>query len=415
MALAHRTVEDPPDVPLVDVEHIAVRIAGVHMTAPGAGPAVELVGPLGRVSIRQRDKDTELRAENEADDLDDLIDLVATMTEAMDRKAGHPDIKGLTIKITIRTDRHPPGWPGAVRMSHRREFRTETGINLTGKTTSSRRLDLEARDGVARWSLKVSAAAQVDRLPGADELDVLIKTAYTEGCLALMPELHNAGSAPEPMPIAAHEIGPYGDVAAAELEKAAQIAERFDMRTESLGAVAAVMALSGCMGNAERIRPQLDKVEYALPSLAGPAALRIDDIMARLDQDTEAVPEDDRNDPAWTDRNTSITMAMAHTMSLAAQRHAIRRCAARMSDPSLPGYIRRVYRDIAERIINVSTHHLDSTVGELELENEIATLSPETARLLDETLDEAGTDAMTEFHQACQSLDAATSKSGGTG
>ena len=370
------------------------------------GPEALMDGPAGSVAICDQRDGTEIHAGNQTDDLEDLIEMIAATASAVAKEAGNPQLDDITICVAMSTDRKPPDWPIAAEMTQSRTIRTETGIRLQHSTTCRREYDIEDDCGEPAWDLIANATPQVSEMPDAHDMAVIIKATYTEACLAMMPELHGEESAPIALPIAAHEIGPYGDVAAAEIERAAEICERFDTRSAPLGAVAAIMALSGCMGNAERIRPHLDRIEYDVPSIAGPAARRIDATMAKLDEETDEVPEDDRDEPEWSDQNLNITMAVAHTMSLAAQRRAVRHCATRMRDDALPRYIRRVYRDIADRIINVSTYHL-------EMENEIAALHPEMARLMEEILQEAGTDAMTEFHQACQALERATNNDGG--
>lgn len=371
------------------------------------GPEATLDSPVGSISICDHGESTEILAENQTEDLDELIELLAAVAAALAHAAGNPWIGGIEIRVAMGTDRHPPLWPVAAQMTHSRFIQTEPGIRLHHSVTSRRVYDLEEDSGQPWWDLITAATAQVNEMPDAHTMGDIITATCTEAYLTMKPELHNEDSAPRPLQFPAHEVGPYGDVAAAEIERVAEICDRFGVRSAPLGAVASIMALSGCMGNAELIRPQLTLIDFDVPSLAQPAAQRIDRALEKMDQEHEPIPLDDRSEPDWTDQNMNITVAAAHTMSLAAKRHAIAHCAARMNDRTLPRYTRQVYRDIAERIINASTHHLDCTIGQLEMENEMAALHPEMAWLMEDILSDAGADAMAQFHQACQTLEAA--------
>ena len=113
-------------------------------------------------------------------------------------------------------------------------------------------------------------------IPKREELNTLIKATYTEAVLNVMPHLRSRTSQHQPLPIPADQLGTFADVAVVELQYTAALCERYNQHRIPFGAVAAVMAVGPAIENTEAIRHYLNLVDFEVPSLAQPAAERID-------------------------------------------------------------------------------------------------------------------------------------------
>ena len=240
-------------------------------------------------------------------------------------------------------------------------------------------------------------------MPKREDLNTLIKATQTVALLNMLPHLHSKKSQHQPLPIPADQLGTFADVAAVELQYTAALTERYNQHRIPFGTVAAAMAIGTAIENAKAIRHYLNQVEFEVPSLSKPAAERIDAAMDILNRENQ--PYDRSTNPDPTDEDLAVIIVVAHTIAMASKRHAIAHCAAQMENKRLPTRIRRTYRVIAEQIINASVDHLHATVGQLELENQLADDYPDLAGQLVDVIADANQDAMTDFHRACQSMD----------
>lgn len=369
--------------------------------------------PTGTVIATHRREHTEIIFESADGPLTEQINQLARLIVVMDRNSHRPPIGRLDITVNMTANQPPPEWDVAAQMSRSRTVDTGGGVLINQTTAVRRNFEMEAEVGTPIWDITASGTWEGTTVPDQQTMTAMIQATYTVAMLEMLPELKDEQHKAPMLLAPADQMGALGDVVAVELEYLTELCARYEMHRIPFGAVAAIVAVSNAVANANEIRPQLDLVEFEAPSLIPSAAARIDAAMERLDQEHEPYENGTTKEPDEDD--VAVISIVAHTMAMAGKRHAIAHCADQMRKPGLAMNTRLTYRSIADLIINASVDHLDATVGQLEMENELTKDYPELARQLTDVINDADNDAMTAYHQACQDLDQQAGNDGQAG
>lgn len=97
--------------------------------------------------------------------------------------------ESIQLDILINTDHPAPGWPldGEHRLT--RPYQTGNGLTFEHTLTCRRDKATEAEVGEPCWDVVVNAVIQETSMPGAYDLELLIKAAYTAAALVILADV----------------------------------------------------------------------------------------------------------------------------------------------------------------------------------------------------------------------------------
>ena len=126
----------------------------------------------------------------DASDLDAEIQSRATVLHRTAEALPIPqDAEAIHLTLLMNTTHPAPGWPLDGEHSLTQPFQTDNGLEFQHTLICRRDDEHEAQTGDASWDVVIHAATQENSMPGAHDLELLIKAAYTAAALVVLSHI----------------------------------------------------------------------------------------------------------------------------------------------------------------------------------------------------------------------------------